>query len=413
MDKIILFNDKKQCCGCEACVNICPQKAIEMVEDEYGYKYPKINYEKCVSCGLCKRTCAYQNESEFNENMNTYVGVTNNVEMLMKSASGGIFAQIATNIIDKNGVVYGCSLEKENERLTPKHIRIDKIDELEKLQGSKYVQSDMNNIYKLIQEDLKKEKTVLFSGTPCQVSALKKFIGNNHRGKLYTIDIICHGVPNKKMFQDYIAFIEKNKNYKVTNFTFRDKTKGWGLNARIDYIDRKNNKKYKLLTSHFSSYYQLFLNSEIYRESCYSCKYAGQKRVGDITIGDFWGIEKEHPNYLKNNGGAFKEENGISCILVNNKNGKEIISNYCIGINIEESDYRKVSRHNKQLNRPSKKSDCREDILEKYKNNGYQAVDDWYYKKIGKKKYVYYIWERLPQKYKLLIKRRGKKVGKS
>lgn len=410
MDKIILFKGKNQCCGCEACANICPQKAIEMIEDEYGYKYPQINYEKCIGCGLCKRTCAYQNKCDFNKNINVYVGVTNNEKMLMKSASGGIFAQIATNIIEKKGIVYGCSLQKENEKLIPKHIRIDKIDELEKLQGSKYVQSDMNNIYKLIKEDLKTEKTVLFSGTPCQVSALKRFVGNNHNGELYTVDIICHGVPNKKMFQDYIAFVEKKENCKVTNFTFRDKTRGWGLQAKVDYIDKKNNKKHKLLPSHFSSYYQLFLNSEIYRECCYSCKYAGKERVGDITIGDFWGVGEEHPDYLKSNGGEFNEENGISCVLVNNENGKKMIENYSKELSIKKSDFDKISRHNKQLNNPSEPSKNRDEILEKYKREGYQAVDRYYFKKLGMKKYVYILWNKLPQRIRKKIKYNRKNV---
>lgn len=405
MDKIILFKDKKHCCGCEACANICPQQAIEMIEDEYGYKYPQINHEKCIGCGLCKRTCAYQNECEFNENEDTYVGITDNEEILMKSASGGIFAQIATNIIKQNGIVYGCSLEKENGKLTPKHIRIDNLDELEKLQGSKYVQSDINDTYKLIKEDLKSEKIVLFSGTPCQVSALKNFIGNKHKGELYTIDIICHGIPNKKIFQDYISFIEQKENVKVTNFIFRDKTKGWGLQARLDYIDNSNKTKYKLISSHLSSYYQLFLDSEIYRENCYSCKYAGKKRVGDITIGDFWGIEKEHPEYLKDNGGDLNEKNGISCILVNNEIGKEIIEKYCNDLSIMESKFEKAARQNKQLNHPSIKSKNREKILETFRERGYKGIDSWYFKKIGVKKYIYCVWEKIPRKYKLKLKK--------
>ena len=405
MDKIMLVKDKSNCCGCEACMNICPQNAIEMTVDEYGYKYPKINHEKCIKCGLCKKTCAYQNDFELQENEETYVAITTNKDILMKSASGGIFGQIASNIIKQNGVVYGCSMEKENEKLTPKHIKINTLDEIKKLQGSKYVQSDINYTYKLIKEDLENGKKVLFSGTPCQVAALKTFIGNKKNENLFTIDIICHGIPSKKIFQDYISFIERKENVIVNDFVFRDKTKGWGLQARIDYTDKKENKKSKLITSHLSSYYQLFLNSEIYRENCYSCKYAGKKRVGDITIGDFWGIEKEHPEYLKDNGGEIDEKNGISCVLINNKKGKEILEKYCEDLLIKESNFEKAAKQNKQLNHPSTKTENREEILKEYIKEGYSGVDKWYFKKIGIKKYVYYISEKIPRKYKIKLKK--------
>lgn len=395
-----LFTTKSNCCGCEACANICPQHAIDMVEDEYGYKYPQINHEKCIGCGLCKKTCAYQNECEFNENNSAYAGVTENEELLMKSASGGVFAQIATNIIKQNGIVYGCSLEKESGKLTPKHIRIDNLEELKKLQGSKYVQSDMNDTYIKVKEDLYLDKTVLFSGTPCQVSALKKYIGKKNNGKLYTIEIICHGVPNKRMFQDYVDYIEVRNNIKVKKFIFRSKEKNKNnqYKAMYTYIDKNGKEKSKKIASYICSYYKLFLNSEIFRESCYSCKYARSERVADITIGDFWGIEKEHPEYLKDNGGDLNEKNGISCILVNNEFGKEILEKYCNNINIKESNFEKAASQNKQLNHPSLKSRNREEILEIFREYGYKGIDSWYFKKIGKKIILYYVWDKIPKK---------------
>ncbi len=405
MENIELVKNKKDCCGCEACMNICPKNAITMEKDEFGFTYPKIDNEKCIKCGLCKRTCAYQNEKESSKTIESYASISKDLELLKKSASGGIFASIAMKILEKDGVVYGCSLEREEDRLTPKHIRVDEAKDLAKLQGSKYVQSKTGFIYQDIKKDLKDNKIVLFSGTPCQVAALNSFLGNIDKTNLFTIDIICHGTPSIKFFQDYISVLEKKLKGKITNFSFRDKTEGWGLKGKAYYIDKKNTKKEKIILSHLSSYYRLFLNSSIYRENCYNCKYAGDNRVGDLTIGDYWGIEKEHPDYLKNNGGVIDEKKGVSCILVNTPQGKKLIEKFGEVLEIKQSTFAKVAKQNGQLNYPSKKNKDRKKILEIYKNEGYEGVEKWFFSKLGSKKYLYFIWEKIPRKIQLLIKK--------
>lgn len=158
------------------------------------------------------------------------------------------------------------------------------------------------------------------------------------------------------------------------------------------------------MSSHFSSYYQLFLNSEIYRENCYSCKYAGKDRVGDITIGDFWGIEQEHPNYLVKNGGSINPKLGVSCILVNNSNGKDLIDNYAKGLNLNDSQIQKVAKKNKQLNEASKMPESRNKIMTIYKEQGYKYVDEYYYKRMGKKKILFYLWDKIPDGIKKKLK---------
>lgn len=405
MNQERLFKDKSNCCGCGACANICPKKAIDMVEDEYGFKYPQINSTICIDCGLCKKNCSYQNKIELSTNKETYVAVSKDSRVLNNSASGGIFAQIAINFIKNRGIVYGCSMERINKTLVPMHIRVDNIEELEKLQGSKYVQSDMNNIYLLIREDLNNGKKVLFSGTPCQVAAIKQFLKKEEKNKLFTLDIICHGVPSKKMFQDYITYLEQSKKITVQSFTFRDKTKEWGLYAKIKYMDSKKREKEKIIESHFSSYYQLFLDADIYRDNCYSCKYAGKDRAGDISIGDYWGINKEHPEYLKGNNGEIEEKKGVSCVLVNSEIGKELIKQYSNGILIKESEFFKAARRNKQLNRPSEEKETRKEFLDVYKERGYEGLEKKYIKKIGIKKYLYYIWQMIPRRYKEKLKK--------
>lgn len=405
MESIELVKNKKDCCGCGACMNICPKKAITMQTDEYGFTYPKIDEEKCIKCGMCKRVCAYQNEKDSNKTTETYVAISKDTELIKKSASGGIFASIATKFLEEKGVIYGCSLENENGKLTPKHIRVDTEEDLSKLQGSKYVQSKTDFIYQEVRKDLKENKLVLFSGTPCQVAALNSFLGNTDKTNLFTIDIICHGTPSIKFFQDYISVLEKKLKGKIINFSFRDKTEGWGLKGKAFYTDKNNNKKEKTILSHLSSYYRLFLNSSIYRENCYTCKYAGNKRVGDLTIGDYWGIEKEHPDYLKDNGGIMDEKKGVSCILVNTAQGKKLIDEFGDILEIKESTFDKAARQNGQLNHPSKKNADRETILEIYKDENYEGVEKWFFHKLGIKRYLYYIWEKLPRKIQLMLKK--------
>ncbi len=213
MNNHIEIKNKRQCCSCAACISICPKKAIKMKKDEYGFEYPVVNKDKCINCGLCKKSCAYINNNE-NKNIEkkVYAAVNQNDEQLNISSSGGVFSAISTSFIKQGGVVYGCSMEVIDEKLTPIHIRIDELSSLIKLQGSKYVQSNMETIYRNIQLDLKEGKKVLFSGVPCQVAAVKNYLKtiNISAEKLFTIDIICHGTPSSNFFQNYITVLEKS-----------------------------------------------------------------------------------------------------------------------------------------------------------------------------------------------------------
>lgn len=399
--KIILFKNKTECCGCGACKNICHKNAIFMTFDEYGYVYPNIDYKKCISCGLCKKVCAYQNENIVQTTHLAWAASSKDNEIIFNSASGGIFTEVARNFLEENGIVIGVSLEKINNKLIPKHIKINNINELKKIQGSKYVQSDMGNIYIEVRNELNKNNKVLFSGTPCQVAALKKFLGKEYKN-LYTIDIICHGVPSIKIFQDYILSLEEELNGTIIDFKFRDKKFGWGLCGKVEY--KKDNKiKEKILPSKMSSYYNLFLTSEIYRENCYSCKYANIKRVGDITLGDYWGIKEEHPEYF-NGADRFIEKRGVSCIMINSQKGELLLNKVKKKLNLKKSTIEKISRHNEQLSKASKQGKYRELILNLYKKGGYKDIDIWYKKRLGIKWYLFLIWDKMPFKIKSIIK---------
>lgn len=202
-----LCPEKKNCCGCGACINICPQNAIRFNEDKDGFLYPEIDEDRCINCLKCKKICAFQNQKKNVSIKETYVAVSKNTNVL-ESASGGLFASYAVSVLENGGMVYGCAMLEKNGKLYPKHIGISKKSELWRLKGSKYVQSDMGTVYYDIRQQLENEITVLFSGTPCQVSSLKKYLGKEYTN-LYTIDIICHGVPSIKLFQDYLAYTEK------------------------------------------------------------------------------------------------------------------------------------------------------------------------------------------------------------
>ena len=223
---MININDKSNCCGCQACFNKCPKDAITMAEDEKGLKYPKIDKKRCINCGLCEKVCPILKKIKIENEPKAYACVNLNDEIRMQSSSGGIFTVIASNIIDKGGVVFGATWNNDFSKV--EHIYAEKKDELFKFRGAKYLQSDINKSYVQVKEFLDKGRYVLFTGTPCQIEALKSFLNKDYE-KLYLQDIICHGVPSPKVWTAYKEFMEqKNDSSKTTNMQFRDKTiEGW------------------------------------------------------------------------------------------------------------------------------------------------------------------------------------------
>lgn len=396
---MILFPEKAKCCNCNGCIQICPKQAIFGTLDEDGFAYPKIDPEKCIDCGLCQKVCAYQHIEETNTPIDVFAAASANSKQITKSASGGIFAALATWVINNGGVVYGASMMREEDRFVIKHIGIENIEDLPRLQGSKYVQSHIGNSFIEIRKLLKEGRTVLFSGTPCQCAGLKGYLMGKQYENLYVVDLICHGVPSQKMFNDYIN--HEFANFKgITNFAFRDKTKGWELAGRIDY---DNGLKHKFVPAGTSSYYSLFLSGEIYRENCYSCKYACSHRPGDLTIGDYWGIQKEHPELLRD--GMFKIENGVSCIIANTSQGKQLLDMAGDMIVKSPSSYEKVARQNGQLLHPSHESKNRSLILDFYRGGGYAAVAKYYKQNYRMQRLVHSIFSKLPYRLKSILRK--------
>lgn len=414
MSEIILFEKKSDCCGCGACRDACPKGAISMEEDEYGFLYPIINSDRCVKCKMCLKVCVYHNSIKTNHNRQVYAAVATDEDILNNAASGGIFGTVARRLIQDGGIVCGCAWKFSQERLFPVHKIVSEQNNIQDLQGSKYVQSDMLGIYKKIQRELMAGKKVLFSGTPCQVAALYEFLGNKNTESLFTIDIICHGVPNSKMFQEYLEYLSKILKGKIVDWKFRDKSAGWGeYKAAVKYKNKKGIFKWREIPFAICSYYYYFLNSLINRDSCYKCMFAKKERVGDLSIGDFWGIEEEHPEYLSSsNKDMLNLTKGISCILVNTVKG-EMLLKHCEGaLKYLPSSMDHVIKNNAQLKYPSKYDGNRDKLLDLYASEGYEAIEKNYKKGLNlKKRLLFVVKFKLPIRI-LVVLRKIKHISK-
>lgn len=330
------IKNKADCCGCEACKNICPQKCITMKEDEEGFRYPIIDKEKCINCNLCEKVCPLKKEIQNKDLLKKtefLAAYNKDDEILKKSSSGGIFWLLAEWIFENNGIVYGVIQE---DTYNVKFSRAENKNEAEKIRGSKYLQAEVNDIYSLVKADLENSKLVLFSGTPCQVAALYKFL-NKEYSNLYTVDVVCHGVPSNAVYRKYIEFMEKQNNKKVTNIKWRDKVNGWGPNRITLYFDDNTTKT----TISRENPFQIgFLDNVYLRPSCYECKYAKLPRIADISLADFWGYDKE---LLKNN-----NNKGLSIIVVSSNKGNTLLKNIEKNIiyhEVEEEYVKSKSRH--------------------------------------------------------------------
>lgn len=374
--EIKLFENKADCCGCGACYNACPQEAISLGKDEYGFIIPKIDTTRCIMCGLCCKVCPIKNENILNKPTSAYAVALKDINTLKKSASGGAFAGIAHYFLTQGGIVYGASYGKN---LYVHHISVKNIKDLEKLQDSKYVQSDIEKSYIKVRENLMDGKKVLFCGTPCQIAGLKSFLNKDYE-KLYTIDLVCHGVPNYQLFIDGInSLVEVGD--KIKKVSFRSKENGWGTEGVV-----LTEKKKYVFNERTSSYYYYFLRSAIYRDSCYKCKFASENRPGDISIGDYWKIESAHPKFWN----TIDEKNGVSCVLINTEKGKKMFNLVQKDFFVINSSVQLVKERNGRLREEQPKSApaVRKILLETYKNEGYSSIDEYWLKNEKKQLYI-------------------------
>lgn len=362
-----IFDSKNDCCGCSACEQICPKNAIKMESDDKGFLYPVIDSSLCVECGACKKVCAFQNGYKKNRAQKAFAIKHKDFNTRMTSRSGGVFIAISDFILEKNGSVYGAAFDDD---FSVCHIRTTNKSERDRLKGSKYVQSNVKDTFANVKQDLKNGMYVLFSGTACQVGGLKNYLKNTDTTKLYTCDLVCHGVPSPKIWKEYLNHCEKKYSGKVTNANFRDKTLGWYVHKEAIWID---GKKYNS-----NEYAYLFKDSYILRPSCFNCKFTNLDRPADFTLADFWGINNILPE--------FDDNKGVSLLLVNSEKGLQLLNEVSDNIDCVECDIESSIRANPNLSRPTAKPENREGFWDFYYKNGFERTYKKYYNKVRIKK---------------------------
>lgn len=330
---MIKINDKNKCCGCHGCMNICPKNAITMAEDEKGFKYPKIDKDKCVDCNLCEKVCPIINKKDNKNNPIAYAAYNKDENIRLESSSGGIFTLLANYILENDGIIFGAAF---NDDFQVSHIEINNKDELYKLRTSKYVQSSINDTYKKTKEYLNKGVIVLFTGTPCQIEGLYKFLQKSYEN-LYTQDIICHGVPSPRVWREYLNYRSKKDSKKPLQINFRYKDNGW---KQYSLFFKYNSGEYK--TNHQDDLFmKAFLKDVCLRDSCYNCTFKDKHRKSDITLADFWGID--------NIDESMDDNKGTSLVVLNSEKGKDLFNNISNKIIYKEVDFEQSIKYNPSM----------------------------------------------------------------
>lgn len=331
---MIEVEQKSKCCCCYGCYNICPKNAIEMVQDEKGFYYPKVIKEKCINCGLCNQICPISNKTETINSPKAFAAYNKEEKIRKESSSGGVFTLLAKKILEQNGVVFGAKFDKNFNVI---HSYVEKVEDLEVFRGSKYVQSKIGETYKKAEEFLKNGRLVLFSGTPCQIEGLKKYLRKEY-DNLYTQDIICHGVPSEKVHQKYLKHLEKKIKTEIKEVRHRTKINGWKKwTVNITFKNKQNYQQ-----EHDNDIYmKAFLRNISLRDSCYECSFKKKNRISDITLADFWGIENILPE--------MDDDKGTSLVIINSEKGQELFDNVKNNLIVKEVDFEKAISYNPSL----------------------------------------------------------------
>ena len=314
---MIQIKDKSQCCGCMACESVCTHKAIIMQPDEEGFLYPSVNSSLCINCGLCDAVCPiiYRNKNvDLSHNPKALYAVRHkDKETLLDSSSGGAFFALAELVINKGGIVCGVEYSPSME---VRHAFAETLDGCRRFMGSKYVQSNLNGIFHQIKSYLKSDRYVLFTGTPCQVEALNLYLKKPYKN-LITSDLVCHAVPSPLIFKEYIKFVNKRKNAKLTSIDMRYKRLcGWS--HRYSYRYAFDTCKSICDPSDISNWGRLYFSRLIDRPSCHDCKFTNFHRSGDFTLADFWDDAHRRPDLYSSD--------GTSLFLVNSEKGMSLLS---------------------------------------------------------------------------------------
>lgn len=357
---MISISEKRQCSGCHACSNACPKNSIQMVSDEEGFWYPQVNKDQCIDCGMCEKVCPIIHKWKPDDSRNTTVmaAMNKNEEIRLKSSSGGIFTLIAEAIIDQGGVVFGAAFADDFKSVY--HICVNSKADLEKLRGSKYVQSKIGDTYKQAKAYLDSGRKVLFTGTPCQIGGLYSYLRKDY-DNLYTQDIICHGVPSPMVWEKYVENREKKSASTTQRMFFRHKKYGWKTYAVL--FEFSNNTAY-VKNLREDSFMRAFLSNSCLRPSCYACSFKSIKRQADITLADFWGIQNVLPE--------MDDDKGTSLVLTHSSKGTTMLDSISDNLRCEKVDTEVVSKYNSAAISSCKYNPKRDLFLKDIRNNDFE-----------------------------------------
>lgn len=360
---MINITDPAKCCGCTACQSVCPHDAIQMQPDVLGFRYPVVDGNKCVDCGLCDNVCAFVKDagSVTGVPVDTQVEVTaarhKNPEILAESQSGGVFTAIAEKVLKDGGVVYGAAFDESH---MVRHVRVDAFHGLGALRGSKYIQSDLDGIFRQVKSDLKDGLKVMFTGTPCQVAGLKAYIPKTLHDALLTVDFICHGVPSPAVWKDYLKYMGRHGD--IVKANFRDKSVAGWKEHKETFVYKDGSRKVA------DSFRVLFYKNIMLRHSCAVCPYNILNHKSDVTIADFWGVEQVLPQM----DGA----EGTSMVVCNTVRGQEVLDSASEDLMTVKAvlNYDFMTRRNPNLVRPSRIDKDRLAFENEYARKGFMCI---------------------------------------
>lgn len=353
-DIMITILDKHNCCGCEACVQRCPKQCIAFNEDDEGFRYPRVDASVCIDCGLCKKVCPVINQLEPHPPLETYAVINTDEIKRAQSSSGGVFTAIAERVLEMGGVVYGARFNRDWE---VEHTYIDAASDLHLLMGSKYVQSRIGETFIQVENFLKTGRVVLFSGTSCQIAGLKCFLRKSY-DNLFTVDVVCHGVPSPKLWRDYLETVSPSS--EIEGISMKDKTHGW----RGYYITIKTRERVLSERASLNKYMLSFSQNISLRPSCYNCPAKAGKSGSDVTLADYWGIEKLLPDMDDNKGTSF--------VCANSEKGSDLI--HSLKLKMAPADYWSSVPFNACIERSTSEPETREAFWQDYRIIGINAL---------------------------------------
>ena len=322
--------NKVNCCGCTACFNICPTKAITMQEDEEGFLYPVVDEEKCVNCNMCEKVCPVINPKVNSKLPKAYATRIKDDDILETSTSGGFFTPLAEYVLKNNGIVVGVAF---GEDYRVEHLKIDNSNKerIKDLRGSKYVQSYLGKTFQEVKKLLEENRLVLFTGTPCQLQGLNNYLAKDYEN-LITMDLICHGVPSPKLWDLYVKYQQNKYKSKIKEIHFRNKT--YGYHSGTMKLVFNNNKKY-YGSARVDYMLKSFFTEISSRPSCYQCAFKNKRHVCDFTVFDCW-----HISDLVQ--GMKDDDKGYTNVFVNTEKGKDILEKIEKNIDTYEIDINKA-----------------------------------------------------------------------